>query len=245
MRRVHTEEKDGFTISYFDDPGLAPGMPFNPTTPQLKKTKRIWVKTNRSIFITTPESKADPVFKVPTQSVGKYPELKRKRKADDTEPTSTTDSGSSSAPLTKRQRTDCATTIGSISAVTKSSVRSGMSVTLNSLSRSSNGTTMKRKADEMDLTPEGASNDRRWTETQKVKKRCVDFSDMPEQSFVSNSSANHSWLDHSFQSVSDIFNLSSGNEMNATRDSFGIGDSFNNSYNGSFYDSFSHLAELI
>ena len=50
MRHVHTEEKDGYSISYFDDPEPAPGMPFNPIYrykyPQLKKTKRIWVKTN-------------------------------------------------------------------------------------------------------------------------------------------------------------------------------------------------------
>ena len=117
-----------------------------------------------------------------------------------------------------------------------------MSVTLNSLNRSPFVAAMKRKADETELTPGDSSVDR------KVKKRRVDFrldsSDL-EVSLLSNSSVTESLVTNSFQSVSDIFNMSSGNEMDMTYDSIGNNYSFNHSYNSSFYDSYSHLAELI
>ena len=251
MRHVYTEEKDGNTISYFDDPEPAPGMPFNPIYrykyPQLKKTKRIWVQTNRSLFDTTPSSSADPVFKVPTQSVIKLSDPKGKRKADDREPFCSTETGSAA----KRQRTECSATIGRLSAVTNSSLKNGMSMTLNCLNQPSDDVSRKRNADKMESTAEDTNIGRSSTETQKVKKPRVDFrldnSDL-QLSFVSSSSVNQSSVDHSFQSfqsVSDIFNLSSGNEMNKTRDSIGIDASFNRSYNRSFNNSFSHLAELI
>ena len=238
MRLGHREEKDCYSISNFDDPDSAPGMPFNPiyqnNNPQLKKTKRRWVKTNRGLFDTDSSSTGGPVFKVPSQSVDRKIEFTGKRKADDTMPLGS-DVASMDGPAVKRQRKD-----NSAMAIANRSLNN----TSLAVNQGPVGASNKRKADEMDSMTDGVSLDRSLTEIRKAKRQRVEFKlDESDISFFSSSSVNLSFQN---QSVSDIFNLSSGSEIfNRTADSIGINISFESSFHMSFNSSFSHLAELI
>ena len=84
MRRLYTEERDGCSTTYFDDPEPLPGQPFNPIYrykyPQLKKTKRVWVKKTEGLFDLA--SSSTPTFK---SSILSNTTLQKKRKADDSE----------------------------------------------------------------------------------------------------------------------------------------------------------------
>ena len=243
MRLGHREEKDCYSISYFDDTDSAPGMPFNPiyqnNYPQLKKTRRRWVKTNRGLFDTNSSSTSDLVFKVPSQSVDRKTEFTGKRKADDTMPL-VSGAASADGPVVKRQRKDRSAMVGNASAIANSSLNK----TSPAVNQGPVGASSKRKADEMDSMTDGVSLDRSLTEIRKAKRQRVEFKlDESDISFLSSSSVNLSFQN---QSVSDIFNLSSGSEIfNRTADSIGINISFESSFHMSFNSSFSHLAELI
>ena len=243
MRLVHREERDGYSISYFDDPEPIPGQNFNSIYqykyPQLKKTKSVWVKANKGLFDTTWSSTSSSAFKVPDQSSITNTERKGKRKADDTEIMTPTDLNAGKASIdgqaVKRQRIDCSVETGSASAVTNSS-----------LFRATNSTaevkhvTSKRKVDEMESATSGISLEN-VTQITRIKRQRVEFQlEDSDVSFVSSSSKNES-----FQSVSDIFNFSFGSEMNNTADSVGLNISLESSFNRSFNTSYSHLKELI
>ena len=116
MRRLYTEERDGCSITYFDDPEPLPGQPFNPIYrykyPQLKKTKRVWVKKTEGLF--DMDSNSTPTFK---SSISQNTTFQKKRKADDSELT-TPILKSEQVQAAKRQRLECSSNTKSSSLTT-------------------------------------------------------------------------------------------------------------------------------
>ena len=105
MRLLYTEERDGCSITYFDDPEPLPGQPFNPIYrykyPQLKKTKRVWMKKTEGLLDI--DSSSTLTFK---SSISSNTSLQKKRKADDSELT-TPILKSEQVQAAKRQRLEC------------------------------------------------------------------------------------------------------------------------------------------
>ena len=239
------EGEEGYPISDYADleplPGLSSLNGHKHT--QLKKTKRAWLKTNRSLFDISPSVSVGPVFRVPNHNNTGISQLKGKRKAEDAEPVCATEINFLSAPASKRQHIESSATTDCDSAAESyfNSMSTGSNQNLDYASK-------KRKSDEIEPVFDGNKLNGSLTETPMVKRQRVNFrlenSDL-NLSYVLNSSVNESSLNQTFESVSDIFNLSSGCEMNKTRDSIGINISFDTSFSRSFNNSFSHLAELI